>query len=148
MSDVILGVITGWALTTAGEAGRAWWRARQSKHEQETAVRLAARLILEELLVSERATRGDRDPLKFQFGTERKLPTDVWNQHRETLAVAAAGAADWETIANAYARIDELNWAFQPGRERNLTEQQELLEEIKSLHALITNAATALRRLS
>jgi hypothetical protein len=95
MSDAIIGVIVGWGLT-AGTGVAGWlWRSRQRDAEQKTALRRAARMILEDLLVAERATRprerGEVNPFEFDFFA-RKLPTNTWNQNRETLSVAPCPA--------------------------------------------------------
>ena len=101
-----------------------------------------------ELLVAEKATRpAERDdPFEFDFH-QRKLPTNVWNLKREVLAVAPEAADDWEAIAFAFARIDELNWAMEPG-EKPLDEVEALLAAIPEMHQDIVKAEESLRRLA
>ena len=147
MSDAILGVLVGFGLATISELVRWWWQSRQSTNERKATIRRAARLILEELLVAEKATTKPArdDPFAFEFGS-RKLPTSVWNANREVLAVAPEAANEWETIASAYARVDELNWAFET--TMTIAESKALLEAITGeIHTAVTQAVGALRTL-
>jgi hypothetical protein len=148
MSNAILGVIVGWGLATVAEVARLWRQSRARDNERKTTIRRAARLILEELLVAEKATRQPErgDPFAFEFGGGRTLPTDVWNATREVLAVAPEAADEWETIASAYARLDELNWAFF-GRTRTVDELNTLLAAFPEIHTAVVEAEQALRRL-
>jgi hypothetical protein len=148
MPEVLIGVLVGWSLATSAEIARWWWRSRQSDRERKTAIRLAARLTLEDLRIAEKATRKSKrnDPFEFDF-FKRKLPTNTWNHNRDILAVAPEADADWETIALAFARIDELNWAMEPG-ERSLWTQEALLKEIPKIHKLVVKAEQTLARLS
>ncbi len=106
-------------------------------------------MILEELLVAEKATRPREDgpdPFEFDF-SKRKLPTNTWNENREILAVAPEAADEWEAIAAAFARIDELNWAMEPG-EKTGSELEALLAAIGEIHEVIVEAERGLRRLT
>ena len=58
MSNAILGVLVGWGLATLAEVVRWWRQSRERGNERKTAIRRAARSILEELLVAEKATRS------------------------------------------------------------------------------------------
>ena len=71
--------------------------------EARRAQRASARLILEELRVSQRAV--ERDDARLVVAGAAPLPTDVWNQRREHLL----GCDEWYVIADAFAEIDELN---------------------------------------
>jgi hypothetical protein len=149
VSDAILGVIVGWGLATVAEMVRWWRQSRERDNERKTTIRRAARLILEELLVAEKATQQPErgDPFAFQFGGARKLPTSVWNANREVLAVAPEAADEWETVASAYARLDELNWAFEPGTTKTVDEREALLAAFPEIHTAVVEAVGALRRL-
>lgn len=150
MPDVLLGVIVGWGLTAIVEVGRAWWRNQESERERKTALRRAARLILEDLLVAAKGTASNKDkPDPFQVHISKQpLPTNTWNENREILAVAPEAAEEWETIAAAFARINELNWTMQDPRERPLHELEDLLTGIGEIHELILKAEAGLRRLA
>jgi hypothetical protein len=104
--------------------------------------------MLEELLVAEKATRQTKrgDPFAFDW-SQRTLPTSVWNETREVLAVAPEAADEWETIAAAFARIDELNWAMAP-RSRTVDPTEALLKSFPAIHEEIVAASQALRGLT
>lgn len=102
LSDSLKGVLLGWGLATVTAAATGAVAAYRRRRDAQDNRRNAARLILEELKVAQRAVReGDARLLAGAMA----LPTDICNQRREHLL----GSDEWCAIAEASGEINELN---------------------------------------
>jgi hypothetical protein len=107
------GVVFGGVLTTSGqlliERGRAKRERQAEERRHARELRLAVRLVMEELAEAlslvEAAARSGR----YWVGP-RQLPTDTWNRYRTDIAAAIEASLDWRRITAAYDAINNLNW--------------------------------------
>jgi hypothetical protein len=138
LSDPLAGVVLGWALATGTAVGTAAVTEFRARRAGSARRRVAARLILEEVRVAERAAGGD-DAWLLAGG--RPLPTDSWNQRREHLV----DMERWQTVADAFSAIDRLN-ARRDAQLRWRTEDtaQELCEARTEASQKLGPAARAL----
>lgn len=102
LSDTLAGVVLGWALATVSAVGTAVSSHVHRRRVASENRKAAARLILEELRVAQRAAEGDDPGL---LAACKALPTSIWNQRREHLV----DAEEWQPIADAFAAVDRLN---------------------------------------
>jgi len=118
------GVIVGAALTFCGQLineGIRGRRERESEEKRDTkALRLAARLVMEELAEAntliEQAARTGR-----YWRAPRQIPTETWNQYRTDLAIAIEVPLDWRIVTAAYDALNNLNWTVQHRRTSDQT---------------------------
>jgi hypothetical protein len=131
MSFMILGAAT----TVVGAAGvlvgvlvtsltQLWVDSRRARREQQrenarraAEMRLAARLVVEELseaeqMVSEAAKMG------HYWRADRQLSNAVWVEHRPALAAHFPGPADWRSITSGFKELNRLNWLVNERRDQ------------------------------
>jgi len=158
------GVIIGGFLTTLSNV---WIDARRAGREEAAAtensqreLRLAVRLVIEELADSEGLIR-DAASSGHYWVASRVLSADVWTQHRTTLARNIESPLEWRIITAAFDECNRLNWilgekrAEHGGQGRASVEQSDRLRDawlatrngIRTLEQLIQVQGPASRML-
>lgn len=88
-------------------------------HEEGRAreLRLAVRLVVEELSEAERLIR-EAARAGHYWPAGRRLSHAVWAEHKATLASNFSGPADWQAIRPAFSELNRLNWLVAERRDR------------------------------
>lgn len=113
------GAVFGGVLTTSGqlliESGRAKRERTANAEQQRRELRLAARLVMEELAEASALIASAAKSRRYWLGP-RVLPTSTWNEYRTEIATAIEVPLDWRFITAAYDGINNLNWTVQHRR--------------------------------
>lgn len=91
--------------------------ARRTHERAAAQLRLAVRLVVEELFEAERMIRGAAKTGCY-WRVQRELSTAVWKEHAGTLAVQISGPADWQGVTPAFKELDRLNRLVSERRRR------------------------------
>jgi hypothetical protein len=118
------GVVFGGVLTTSGqlivERGRARRERDAGRQKELLELRLAARLVVEELAecaaLIEKAAETGR-----YWRAPRQLPAGSWDEYRTDIAVALDSAAEWRKVTTAYDATTNLNWTVEHRRNTDQT---------------------------
>jgi hypothetical protein len=107
------GVIIGGSLTTLSNV---WLDGRRAEREALAAresdrrdLRLAVRLVIEELADSEQLVREAASAGQY-WAAPRVLSADVWTQYRTVLAQSIESPFEWRVITLAFDEGNRLNW--------------------------------------
>ena len=99
------GAIIGGGLTSGTqlliESQRARRERRAARARDGTALRLATRLLIEELADNEALLRSAAKTWRY-WSPERQLSTAVWSQYRGTLAQVIESPLSWRVITAAF----------------------------------------------
>jgi RNA-splicing ligase RtcB len=105
--------------TTSGqlliERGRAKRESAANEERQAQALRLAVRLVTEELAESTSLIEAAAKSRRY-WVAPRQLPAATWREYRTDIAVAIESPLDWRFITSAYDGINNLNWIVQHRR--------------------------------
>jgi hypothetical protein len=127
MDSAVIGagaVVAGVVLTLSGQLLIEGLRAKREREAEERReareLRLAARLVMEELAEAmsliEAAARTRR-----YWVPPRLMPTQTWTDYRTELAAAITSPVDWRSITAGYDSINNLNWNVAHRRNTNQT---------------------------
>lgn len=107
------GAVFGGLLTTSGqlliERGRAKRERQADERRQARELRLAVRLLTEELAESFSLVEESAKSRRYWLAP-RQLPTATWSEYRTDIATAIESPAEWRYVTMAYDAINNLNW--------------------------------------
>ncbi len=107
------GAVLGGMLTTSGqlliERGRSERDRQADERRHAREVRLAVRLVIEELAESLALIEGAATSRRYWVGP-RQLSTGTWNDYRTGIAAMIESAVDWRRVTAAYDAINNLKW--------------------------------------
>jgi hypothetical protein len=111
-SAAVLGSAVGGGIiglvTMRAERAREQLARRERVDGRRRELRIAARLVMEELHDAHRKTSVARADHQWMWPLESLLATDQWNEHRRTLA-RELDEPTWRAVATAYQRFNALN---------------------------------------
>jgi hypothetical protein len=113
--------------------GRREEREEQAAREQareDRELRQAVRLIVEELLYARGVVKAALRRETYWDPSDRQLPASVWEQKRAVVAAQAGSSDSWRLAADAYSRLDELNWEARQAKEADDEERGRLLQDV------------------
>lgn len=106
------GVVVGVVLTSLTqlwvESRRARREERREDERKAAELRLAVRLVVEELIEAEQMIR-EAAKAGHYWSADRQLSSSVWIEHRAILATYVPGPADWLAITPAFKELNRLN---------------------------------------
>jgi hypothetical protein len=102
------GAVIGGVLTTSGqlliERGRAIREHSATRERQARELRLAVRLVMEELAESTSLIEDAAKTRRYWIAP-RRLPTGTWNKYRTEIADAIDSPLDWRLITTGYVYV-------------------------------------------
>jgi hypothetical protein len=146
-------VVVGAAVTAFGWFGTLVAAGLRERRRTAERTRVAAKLILEELLIAKNVVVAidDPDPVPPRVWNEqRPMPTTVWNDERRVLA-ADKQTETWPKVARAFAWIDEANHradSVMHNPDQTDAEFAALIDWLRRGHAILDEAEGALRSLA
>lgn len=118
----LLGALGGAAVSTGNQVYLDWRRRnaddRAARERDKRALRLAARLVMEELADSLQLV-ADAGRSRRYWAAPRNLSTDVWGQYRTDIAALIQYPTEWRRITAAFDAINNLNWTVQHRRHHS-----------------------------
>jgi hypothetical protein len=105
---VLVGVLVTALTQIWVENRRAGRDQRRESERREAELRLAVRLVVEELSEAEEMIREAASAGHY-WAADRELSTSVWAEHRPALAAYFPGPADWRSITAGYKELRRLN---------------------------------------
>ncbi len=127
MDGAVIGasaVVAGGVLGLSGQLLNERFRAKRERHAEERReareLRLAARLVMEELAEAMALIEKAAQTRRYWL-PPRLMPTQTWTDYRTDLAAAITSPMDWRRITAAYDSINNLNWTVGHRRNTNQT---------------------------
>lgn len=118
----LLGALGGAAVSTGNQVYLDWRGRhaddRAAQERDKRALRLAARLVMEELADSQQLV-ADAGKSRRYWAAPRNLSTDVWGQYRTDIAALIEYPTEWRRITAAFDAINNLNWTVQHRRNHS-----------------------------